>query len=408
MHANHLYARNLHAGELQPSHLHACWLRCSGGDSLRAYFLPGDWVLAHRPGHLSVTKLSTGEALTIEGAIADTVVAQELEPSTWTALARHEPVLGELHARIATERLGVLTRASLLRGAGWRQLFVELTARCNERCVHCYAESSPERTESLSLETIVAVLNDAKALGFETVQLTGGDPLVSPHCIAAAEYATRIGIPNLEVYTNGLALRGEAYERLRGLGVAFAFSFYSHDPSRHDAITRTPGSHRRTTRAIRQAVEDGLSVRTGTIMMGDNEGDAEDTREYLVQLGVKPTAVGIDSTRAVGRGDPPSSSERGQLYGGVERAGSHGKANARPFGGTAAVSYDGIVYPCIFSRHLPLGSIYDDSLKAILEAPEPVDAPTEDLLEARSAWASGLSCWECQTRSHLLGANLDG
>jgi MoaA/NifB/PqqE/SkfB family radical SAM enzyme len=277
--------------------------------------------------------------------------------------------------------------------------------------VHCYAESSPERAESLELPALRALLDDAKSLRFEVVQLTGGDPLISPHCIAAAEYADRIGIPNLEVYTNGLALRGEVYERLRRLGVSFAFSLYSHDAARHDAITRTPGSHHRTTRAIRRAVEDGLSVRTGTVIMEQNEGDADATRDYLTRLGVDPSAIGVGQSRAVGRGDlhdlRKRKSDTAQPRGGsIERHGDP-DANARPFGGTAAVSYDGRVYPCIFSRHLALGSIRDQSLRAILNAPEPVVAPTENLLTERAHWAKQLACWECQTRSSMLGAAID-
>lgn len=389
----------------------------SDGAQLESYFLPADWILTHRPGQLVATKLGTGDVLTIGGSAADSLVQRRAHPSTWEALAKHEPLLGELHEQIGAHELAVLNRASLLRGAGWRQLFVELTARCNERCVHCYAESSPERTETLTWDEIRGVLDDARELGFEIVQLTGGDPLISPHCIRAAEYACKIGIPRLEVYTNGLALRGQTYERLRELGVAFAFSFYSHDPVRHDAITRTPGSHARTSRAIERAVQDGMTVRTGTVSMGENADDAEQTYDYLVRLGVNKSAIGIDAARTVGRGrahamlsavpehqverEPERVLHRAPLE---SSESSEEAPGSRPFGGTAAVGPEGSVYPCIFSRHLSLGSIRAESLHSVLTAPDPVPTPTENLLAERSAWATRLSCWECQTRSHMLGA----
>jgi MoaA/NifB/PqqE/SkfB family radical SAM enzyme len=377
----------------------------------RAYFLPADWIISYQAGFLEASKLSTGESLTVEGAAADALITGVAPASTWSALAKHEPLLGELHNQLDTQELAVLNRASLLRGAGWRQLFVELTARCNERCIHCYAESSPERNEALGLDEIRAVLDDARALGFELVQLTGGDPLISPHCVEAAEYARDIGIPRIEVYTNGLALRGRTYERLRELGVAFAFSFYSRDPARHDAITRTPGSHRRTSRAIQRAVQDGLTVRTAMVTMDENAGEAEETRDYLLQLGVKANAVGVDVARAVGRGDEVQATHHAIPAWAVERKHATGDelgqgAGSRPFGGTAAVAPDGTVYPCIFSRHLPLGSIHRDTLRAILTAPIPITTATEHLFAERAAWATRLSCWECQTRSHMLGARL--
>ena len=141
-----------------------------------------------------------------------------------------------------------------------------LTARCNERCTHCYAESSPDRTEALSEAVVMSALDDAAELGFARVQLTGGDPLVSDLCVPAAAHASKLGIAQVEVYTNGLALIGRTYEQLAALGVRLAFSFYSHDPATHDAITRTPGSHRRTLAAIHRSVRDGLDVRVSVIV----------------------------------------------------------------------------------------------------------------------------------------------
>jgi MoaA/NifB/PqqE/SkfB family radical SAM enzyme len=379
--------------------------------SRRAYFLPADWILDYDEGFLEASKLSTGEAITIEGAAADALMSGGASATTWSALAEHEPLLGDLHQQLDRNEPSALTRASLLRGAGWRQLFVELTARCNERCIHCYADSSPERDEALGLREIHAVLDDARALGFERVQLTGGDPLISPHCVEAAQYARDIGISRIEVYTNGLALGGKTYERLRDLGVSFAFSFYSHDPERHDAITRTPGSHGRTSRAIERAVRDGLAVRTAMVTMNENAGGAAQTRDYLVRLGIKPNAIGGDVARAVGRGSHVHSDSRRVPDSPIEP--THARSDdssqsegARPFGGTAAVAPDGTVYPCIFSRHLRLGSVRSETLLSILTAPLAIAPVGEDLVSARSAWASRLSCWECQTRSHMLGARL--
>ena len=287
-----------------------------------------------------------------------------------------------------------------MRGSGWKQLFVELTAQCNEQCIHCYAESSPLRVEALSWPEICRVLDDAKALDFGLVQLTGGDPLISPHCVQAVERANALEIPRVEIYTNGLALRGGLYERLRELGPAFAFSFYSHEPETHDAITRTPGSHARTARAIRRAVDDGLTVRVGVISMAQNRNHGKETREFLLGLGVAEEAIRFDRMRDVGRGDvsPPDDTMR------AEGAHAGAQSDREPaFGGTAAVSYEGTVYPCIFSRHLPLGTIRATSLREILTSKAPLAPKAESLLLARERWSDKLSCWECQARSALLG-----
>ena len=364
------------------------------------YFLPDDWILWHSEGLLEAIKLSSGDHIRIEGTPERDVLNGELPASTWDSLARFEPLLGQFREQLQEQALQPLTRETVLRGSGWKQLFVELTAKCNEQCVHCYAESSPARTEALGWPEIAKVLEDAKALDFSLVQLTGGDPLISPHCIRAVEFAREIGIPRIEIYTNGLALRGRTYDRLRELAPSFAFSFYSYDPGTHDAITRTPGSHARTERAIRRSVDDGLNVRVGVVAMEQNQHDASKTYEYLLGLGVTADSIAFAQMRDVGRGDA-TPTEADALPAGVQSGGVE-SARPRNFGGSAAVSYDGKVYPCIFSRHLPLGSIYDTSLETILTSAEPIALQKNNLLTARAQWGEKLSCWECQTRSALL------
>jgi MoaA/NifB/PqqE/SkfB family radical SAM enzyme len=380
--------------------MHARYWMKPMGQGKTGYFLPNDWILWRSEGFLEAIKLSSGDQIRIEGTPDNDAPLSELHASVWDSLAQFEPLLGQLREQLQEAALQPLTRETVLRGSGWRQLFVELTAKCNEQCVHCYAESSPVRAEALTWPEISRVLEDAKALDFALVQLTGGDPLISAHCVRAVEFANEIGIPRVEIYTNGLALRGDTYDRLRALAPSFAFSFYSYNPETHDAITRTPGSHGRTVRAIRRAVDDGLKVRVGVISMVENQHDASETRQYLQGLGVPDDSIRFDQMRDVGRGNPSAVETNAQPVG-VQTGGVE-SARPRNFGGSAAVSYDGQVYPCIFSRHLPLGSIYETSLEAILTSAEPITPPRKSLLQARERWGEKLSCWECQARSVLL------
>ncbi|MDQ6974724.1 MAG: hypothetical protein Q9M10_07540, partial [Mariprofundaceae bacterium] len=64
----------------------------------------------------------------------------------------------------------------LLLGESLGMLFVELTSKCNERCLHCYAESTPERQDFLNFDEVHITLQQARQLGRPFVQFTGGDP----------------------------------------------------------------------------------------------------------------------------------------------------------------------------------------------------------------------------------------
>jgi len=304
-----------------------------------------------------------------------------------------------------------LSAANALRRQGWGLLFVELTARCNERCLHCYVEAGPQRSEALSWETIQAVLRDAAALGFQIVQLTGGEALLSAHLVKAAALARELGIPVVEVYTNGVLLDERRYASLRALDVSFAFSLYAADPARHDAITQLPGSHARTLAAIRRAQAGGSQLRVGVIAITpEDEAHVLAAAELLEGLGVH---VGIDVARSVGRGEhagrlvparasAPSMSPHDETPPDEEAPGVHGQSRA----GKAAVLADGSVAPCIFSRALTLGTVGPQGgLRSALERPRlRLTRSAEDLSLRLREGASELACQECRVTAALLEA----
>ena len=65
-----------------------------------------------------------------------------------------------------------LDRQNALALDGLDLLFVELLGRCNEQCIHCYAESGPHVETALERPVVERVLREARALGIESVQFT--------------------------------------------------------------------------------------------------------------------------------------------------------------------------------------------------------------------------------------------
>jgi MoaA/NifB/PqqE/SkfB family radical SAM enzyme len=349
----------------------------------------------------------------VTGELADHVRArlegrESQAPALFGAIARQVPGLEDALRETALR----LSAPSALRRQAWGLLFVELTARCNERCVHCYVEAGPSRTEALCWETIQAVLRDAAELEFEIVQLTGGEALLSPHLVEAASLAHDLGIPQVEVYTNGVLLDERRYALLQPLGVSFAFSLYAADPARHDAITRLPGSHARTLKAIRLAQAGGSQVRVGVIAVTpEDEPHALAAAELAESLGV---SVGIDVARSVGRGEhagrpvPPRGEGTPLMEGPeepqpeAEAPGVHGRSRA----GKAAVLADGQVAPCIFSRALILGHVGPQGgLRSALERPRlRLTRSVGDLTRRLRDGACELACQECRVTAALLEA----
>jgi len=363
------------------------------------HFLPPSWALTRDGGEVRVLDLATGSGATLDGEIARVIFEdQELAARRLAALGAIQPVLGLLGEAVAEHAPKEWNRATLLEGSGWDMLFLELTARCNERCLHCYAESTPERTETLPDEVVTRVIASAKEAGFTLIQLTGGDPLIAPMCVAAARQAKDLGL-RVEVYTNGLALHGEVFDELAALDVSFAFSFYSYDAETHDEITRRPGSHARTLDAIRQSVEAGLKVRVSIVILAHNDEDLLPTIELIESVGVDPDAIRYDRERRVGRGEDGEE----VVLPADPRANTHGIGGERPrFGGKVAVRPDGAVVPCIFDRDTVLGNVFDDDLGAIIGRPVAIASPSPLSFIEASALKEKLTCYDCRIRAKVL------
>ena len=103
------------------------------------------------------------------------------------------------------------------------------------------------------------------------------------------------------------------------------------------------------------------------IDLGDGQR-AGAARTELVELGVP--SVGYDRVRQVGRGVRDRQASTEQLCG---HCGD----------GVAAISPDGAVWPCVFSRWLPVGNVLDDALATILASSEAEQVRTK-LAEAFS------------------------
>lgn len=364
-------------------------------------YLAPYWIGIDDGTQIELVELPGTETIRLSGASRQWLLSGEQGPAA-RLMMEHNPMLSRVLRARAQAVPEPLDRARLMRGAGFSQLFVELTAQCNERCAHCYADSSPQRTEALDEPTVRAVLEDARELGFQLVQLTGGDPLVSDLCVPAAKYAAELGIPAIEIYTNGLALHGNTYEQLRRYPVSFAFSFYSHDPAVHDAITGTRGSQVRTTQAIARVIRDGIPARVNVVVLEQNRAELAATLRCLQDLGVPDDRIGMDVQRSVGRGQMttlPGDPSLPALPGG------HRGRDYLSFGGRAAVSYDGTVYPCIFTRSFPLGSVKKERLRAILLAKRPVAVDRERVLFGTTLRSEEFACWDCRLRAALLPEN---
>lgn len=287
--------------------------------------------------------------------------------------------------------------------------FEVVTDDCNERCVHCYADSMPKTyrnalvkqghfvaTEQLQLSTSnekprmshsdwLNAIKDAYLLGCKSCQFIGGEPLLykgekGETIFDLVNYARQTGYSSIEIYTNATLLTAEKVELIKKLEAKVAVSLYSNDPNTHDNITRTPGSHAKTVNALRLLKEFGVTTRVEMILMKSNQNTIETTLELRKELGHR--GRNPDPLRPKGRGDNPllqPSFDNLVKYGLKLKPNftaslntiSHYTSGHSCLLGKITITEFGDVLPCIFSRNHSVGNVLiSKSLKQIIEGQE--------------------------------------
>src|SRR5439155_1738778 len=106
---------------------------------------------------------------------------------------------------------------------------VDLTMRCNERCIHCYRVI--ERRPELTTEELKALLEDVARAGTLYLTFSGGEVFLRKDLFELIEHARRLRF-DVRLKSNALLITPEKAARLRALAVRQVdISIYSADPA---------------------------------------------------------------------------------------------------------------------------------------------------------------------------------
>ncbi len=82
----------------------------------------------------------------------------------------------------------------ILERNGLDTIQLNLGYKCNQACSHCHVEAGPSRTEIMTMETMVSVLNFIDLTRSKNVDITGGAPELNPHFIFLIRKLTDRGL----------------------------------------------------------------------------------------------------------------------------------------------------------------------------------------------------------------------
>jgi len=159
------------------------------------------------------------------------------------------------------------------------QFQIELTSRCNERCVHCYIPHE-NKIDDIDPLLFYDALDQCRDIGVLTLTLSGGEPMLHPYFCdflrKAKEYDFSINVLSNLTFLNEEIIAEMKANRLSSVQV----SLYSMDSRIHDSITQHPGSFQKTRDAILKLIENDIPLQISCPVMKQNKKSYVDVARW--------------------------------------------------------------------------------------------------------------------------------
>ena len=161
---------------------------------------------------------------------------------------------------------------------------LEITARCNNNCRHCYinvpARDKAARQKELSFEEIKTLTDEAVSLGALWCLITGGEPLLRKDFIDIYLYLKSKGLL-VSVFTNATLVAGE-HVRLfqkhppRDIEV----TVYGVKRATYERVTRKPGSFTAFMAGLNRLIGGGVKVRLKAMALRSNVAELPEIARF--------------------------------------------------------------------------------------------------------------------------------
>jgi len=168
---------------------------------------------------------------------------------------------------------------------------MELTFRCNSRCVHCYVNKrihdNKEKEKELTYAEICHLLDDLAEAGCLWLLLTGGEPLVREDFRDIYLYAKKKGFL-ITLFTNGTLITPSLADFLEEYPPrSVEISLYGITERTYEQVTGSPGSYGKCRKGIDLITERGLPLKLKTVILTLNRHEFPAIKEFVEGLGLE-------------------------------------------------------------------------------------------------------------------------
>jgi radical SAM protein with 4Fe4S-binding SPASM domain len=166
---------------------------------------------------------------------------------------------------------------------------LELTYRCNNRCVHCYcnlpASDKEAEQKELNMEEIERLFDELQHMGTLWLLLTGGEPLLRKDFKEIYLSAKRHGFL-ITVFTNATLVDDEIVELFKAYPpFVVEVTMYGATEETYERVTRVKGSYRNYWEGLNRLLKAGIKVKTKAMVLTINQHEIKMLHRLSKELG---------------------------------------------------------------------------------------------------------------------------
>ncbi|MDO5558540.1 MAG: radical SAM protein [Oscillospiraceae bacterium] len=169
-------------------------------------------------------------------------------------------------------------------------LFLELTVRCNERCLHCGSKCGDVKAEEMTPlqyhEFLKQTAEDLDTRSF-TLNITGGEPLVRSDFFDIVSDASDQGYL-WGMTSNGTLITPDVAKDLKRCGMKTISISIDGNEATHDAFRRTPGGWKKAMDGIENLIRTGgfQHIQVTTVVTHQNIGQLDELYSIFKEMDI--------------------------------------------------------------------------------------------------------------------------